>query len=80
MSTGNELDINTLSWVKSEIDETLDQARSSLETYVEDQADESRLQFCLNYICSVENTGNVMPFIVTQISDSNFVPSVYLNP
>lgn len=56
MSAGNELDINTLSWVKSEIDETLEQARSALEAYVDDQADESRLQFCLNYIHQVRGT------------------------
>ena len=56
MKTGNELDINTLSWVKSEIDETLKQARSALEAYVEEPEDESRLQFCLNYLHQVRGT------------------------
>jgi len=56
MKTGNELDINTLSWVKSEIDETLKQARTALEAYVEEPEDESRLQFCLNYLHQVRGT------------------------
>ena len=56
MKTGNELDINTLSWVKSEIDETLEQARKALEAYVEAPEDESRLQFCLNYLHQVRGT------------------------
>jgi len=56
MSVGNELDINTLSWVKSEIDETLSQAGQALEAYVEDPQDESRLQFCLNYLHQVSGT------------------------
>ena len=56
MSVGNELDINTLSWVKSEIDETLKQARTSLEAYVEEPDDESRLQFCFNYLHQVRGT------------------------
>ncbi len=56
MSVGNELDINTLSWVKSEIDDTLTQAQAALESYVEDQDDESRLQFCLNYLHQVRGT------------------------
>ena len=56
MSVGNELDINTLSWVKSEIDDTLNQARTALETYVEDPDDESRLQFCFNYLHQVRGT------------------------
>ncbi len=56
MKTGNELDINTLSWVKSEIDETLKQARQALEAYVEEPEDESRLQFCLNYLHQVRGT------------------------
>lgn len=56
MKAGNELDINTLSWVKSEIDETLKQARQSLEAYVENPADDSKLQFCLNYLHQVRGT------------------------
>ena len=56
MKAGNDLDINTLSWVKSEIDETLKQARLSLEAYVENPADDSKLQFCLNYVHQVRGT------------------------
>ena len=50
------LDINTLNWVKSEIDETLKQARQALEVYVEAPDDESQLRFCLNYIHQVYGT------------------------
>lgn len=50
------LDINTLNWVKSEIDETLKQARQALEAYVEQPDDESKLRFCLNYIHQVYGT------------------------
>ena len=40
MSTDqNQLDLNTLRWVKSEIDTTLKQARLALELYVESPAD-----------------------------------------
>ena len=56
MSVGNELDLNTLSWVKSEIDETLNQARSALEVYAEDQADDTQLQFCKNYLHQIRGT------------------------
>lgn len=56
MSADNELDLNTLSWVKSELDETLKQARSSLEVYVEDEADETQLQFVKNYLHQVYGT------------------------
>ncbi len=50
------LDINTLNWVKSEIDETLKQARHSLEAYVESPDDVSQLRFCLNYTHQVYGT------------------------
>ncbi|MDH5571648.1 MAG: Hpt domain-containing protein [Gammaproteobacteria bacterium] len=43
-------------WVKSEIDETLDQARKALEAYIEDEADSSQIQFCLNYVHQVRGT------------------------
>ncbi len=52
----NELDINTLNWVKSEIDETMKQARNSLEAYVEEQDDESQLRFCINHLHQVFGT------------------------
>ena len=55
-TVNNELDINTLNWVKSEIDETMKQARTSLEYYIEDQDDESQLLFCINYLHQVYGT------------------------
>lgn len=56
MTVNNELDINTLNWVKSEIDETMEQARTSLESYIEDQQDESKILFCINYLHQVYGT------------------------
>jgi len=56
MTVNNELDINTLNWVKSEIDETMKQARTSLESYVEDQSDDSQILFCINYLHQVNGT------------------------
>ncbi|VAW96230.1 Signal transduction histidine kinase CheA [hydrothermal vent metagenome] len=56
MTVNNELDINTLNWVKSEIDETMEQARTSLESYIEDQQDESLILFCINYLHQVYGT------------------------
>ncbi len=56
MSSDNELDLNTLIWVKSEIDETLNQARKALEVFTEDQSDISQIQFCLNYLHQVRGT------------------------
>ncbi|MFP4610761.1 MAG: Hpt domain-containing protein, partial [Thiohalophilus sp.] len=56
MSMDNKLDLNTLSWVKAELDDTLGQARSALEVYVEDEADETQLQFVKNYLHQVYGT------------------------
>ncbi len=56
MTVNNELDINTLNWVKSEIDETMEQARTSLESYIEDQQDKSKILFCINYLHQVYGT------------------------
>jgi len=50
------IDANTLKWVKSEIDETLKQAQTSLEAYVEDTNDESQMRFCINYLHQVHGT------------------------
>jgi len=52
----NRIDPNTLTWVKSEIDDTLTLAQNSLEAYVEDSADESQLRFCTNYLHQVHGT------------------------
>lgn len=50
------IDSNTLKWVKSEIDETLKHAQTSLEAYVEDTDDESQIRFCINYLHQVHGT------------------------
>ncbi|VAW92285.1 Signal transduction histidine kinase CheA [hydrothermal vent metagenome] len=52
----HELDINTLSWVKSEIDTTLEQAQKALEVYEESPEDDSQIKFCLNYLHQVHGT------------------------
>ncbi len=52
----HELDINTLSWVKSEIDTTLEQAHKALEAYEESPDDDSQIKFCLNYLHQVHGT------------------------
>ena len=49
-------DYSTLNWVKGEIDETLDQARQSLEAFVENPEDETQLQFCINHLHQVHGT------------------------
>jgi chemosensory pili system protein ChpA (sensor histidine kinase/response regulator) len=52
----SRIDGNTLSWVKAEIDQTMDNARHALEAYVENTQDESQLRFCLNYLHQVYGT------------------------
>ncbi len=56
MQQVSRIDGNTLSWVKSEIDQTMDNARQALEAYVENTQDESQLRFCLNYLHQVYGT------------------------
>ncbi|MEJ2438524.1 MAG: Hpt domain-containing protein [Gammaproteobacteria bacterium] len=56
MQQVSRIDGNTLSWVKSEIDQTMDNARKALESYVENSQDESQLRFCLNYLHQVYGT------------------------
>ncbi len=56
MAVAGTLDGNTLAWVKSEIDTTVDNARQALEAYVETPEDESQLRFCLNYMHQVYGT------------------------
>ncbi|VAX00466.1 Signal transduction histidine kinase CheA [hydrothermal vent metagenome] len=56
MSDLSRIDGHTLSWVKSEIDSTMDNARKALEAYVETPDDESQLRFCLNYLHQVYGT------------------------
>lgn len=55
-------DYVALDWVKSEIDETLLQARLSLETFVENTSDTAQLRFCLAYIHQVSGSLQVVEF------------------
>ena len=45
-----------LDWVVGEIDETLKQARQSLEAYVENPQDSTRIRFCLTHIHQVHGS------------------------
>ena len=56
MSTYSKVDLGTLGWVKSEIDETLKQARLALEQYVENPADKTNLRFCITHLHQVVGT------------------------
>ncbi|WP_297903910.1 Hpt domain-containing protein [Metallibacterium sp.] len=56
MRLDEDLDFTTLGWVKSELDETLRQARLSLEAFVQDQADTSQMRFCATYLHQVHGT------------------------
>jgi len=56
MSTLSKVDPSTLGWVKTEIDETLKQARLALESYTENTADDSKLRFCTTYLHQVLGT------------------------
>ena len=56
MSTLSKVDSSTLGWVKTEIDETLKQARLALESYSENTADESKLRHCSTYLHQVLGT------------------------
>lgn len=56
MSTHSKVDPSTLGWVKSEIDETLKQARLALESFAENPADKTRLRFCITHLHQVVGT------------------------
>ncbi|MBI3571278.1 MAG: Hpt domain-containing protein [Gammaproteobacteria bacterium] len=56
MSTYSKVDPGTLGWVKSEIDETLEQARLALEAFVENTADKTNLRFCITHLHQVVGT------------------------
>lgn len=56
MSTFSKVDPSTLGWVKSEIDETLKQARVALESFAENPADKTRLRFCITHLHQVVGT------------------------
>src|SRR5690606_7274963 len=56
MRLSEDIDFTTLTWVKSELDETLKQARHALEAYVEDPTDASQMRFCATYLHQVQGT------------------------
>ncbi len=56
MSTHTKVDPGTLGWVKSEIDETLKQARLALEAFVENPVDKTNLRFCITHLHQVVGT------------------------
>ena len=52
----SQLDLNTLQWVKSEIDATLKQARTALEAHVEYPDDSTQLKLIGNFLHQVRGT------------------------
>ncbi len=56
MNSNHEIDFGTLSWVKKEIDETLNQARQALEAAVENPDDTSQLGACAAHLHQVHGT------------------------
>lgn len=52
----SQLDLNTLQWVKSEIDSTLQQARAALELHVESPDESTQLKLITNYLHQVRGT------------------------
>ncbi len=52
----NRIDPGTLGWVKTEIDETLKQARLALESFAENTSDATSLRFCNTYLHQVLGT------------------------
>ena len=55
-------DYIALDWVKGEIEQALTQARTALESFVEQQEDTTQLTFCLNYIHQVHGTLQMVEF------------------
>ncbi|MBC7943787.1 MAG: Hpt domain-containing protein [Burkholderiales bacterium] len=53
MSAVKEFDVGPLTWVKSEIDQALERARSSLVQFAENPSDGAALKFCLTHLHQV---------------------------
>jgi len=51
-----ELDYTTLKWVKNEIQESLNQTRQALESFVEDTNDTTQIRFCVTYLHQIYGT------------------------
>ena len=56
MSTTGKIDSSTLGWVKTEIDESLSQARLALESFAENSSDTTQLRFCITHLHQVVGT------------------------
>ena len=56
MRLDENIDFTTLTWVKPELDETLRQARTALQTYVEEGEDPSELKQCASLLHQVQGT------------------------
>ncbi len=56
MSNIEQIDFSTLTWVKTELDETLNRAKEALKAYVEDTEDTNQLQFCVTYLHQIQGT------------------------
>lgn len=56
MNSAAPLDYGTLNWVKGEIDETLKQARHTLEAFAADPKDVAQIRFCANHLHQVRGT------------------------
>lgn len=55
-------DYQALEWVKGEIDETLKQAQQSLEAFVDNPEDSTRMRFCLTHLHQVAGTLQMVEF------------------
>jgi chemosensory pili system protein ChpA (sensor histidine kinase/response regulator) len=51
-----------LSWVRKEINHTLNQAKKGLESFVDDSQDETQIQFCINSLHQVQGTLQMLGF------------------
>ena len=60
MQNSEQFDVSTLAWVKDEIDETLNQARISLESFVDDEDDASHLRQFVDLLHQVHGTLNIV--------------------
>jgi len=51
-----------LSWVRKEINHSLNQAKKGLESFVDDSQDETQIQFCINCLHQVQGTLQMLGF------------------
>ncbi len=53
---GEQLDYTTLTWVKDEIQESLNQTHQALEAFIEDTSDTTQIRFCATYLHQIYGT------------------------